>query len=301
MIPGRSGAGDEILRPEPATLDAARTVKARLGERKTAPIRRRFVERTDLSEPTPLARVLRGGRGGEVRLKLELSFLWFAAKPPHELNYPARAWATLLGLPDPEGRGTRRIREATIWLERNGFIVVEQHPGAPSVVTLLNEAGTGEAYELPGTAYQRLRAKPEKADAHRYIQVPDDFWTNGWIATLSGAAVAMMLVLYTELGNSPAATTDLWFSPRQASMRYGLSEDTRSKGLRELRAAGVISARQRSASRDAFDFRRLRNTYRLKPSRLADLAEVPVNVALSPPTDPHSAMLEDLVIKKSAK
>lgn len=297
-MPDRSGAGDEILRPGTATLDAALSVKSRLGERKTAPVRRKFVERADLSEPTPLARVLRGGRGGEVRLKLELSFLWFAAKPPHELNYPARAWATLLGLPDPEGRGSRRIRDATNWLERNGFVIVEQRPGAPSVVTLLNEAGTGEPYELPGTAYQRLRAKPEKADAHRYIQIPDGFWTNGWVAVLSGAAVAMMLVLYTELGNSPAATTDLWFSPRQASMRYGLSEDTRSKGLRELRAAGVINARQRSASRDTFDFRRLRNTYRLNPSRLADLAEVPVTVAPSPPTDPLSAMLEDIALKK---
>jgi len=37
---------------------------------------------------------------------------------PHDLAYPARAWATLLGLPDPAGRGARRINEAILWLEQ---------------------------------------------------------------------------------------------------------------------------------------------------------------------------------------
>jgi len=225
------------------------------------------------------------GGGGTVRVKLELTFLWFAANPPHDLAYPARAWATLLGLPDPAGRGARRINEAILWLEQHKLITVENRAGQPNVITLLSENGTGAPYELPGTAYNRLRSKKPAslADEHRYIQLPNELWTNGWLSLLSGAAIAMLLVLYTELGNRPTATTDLWFSPSQADQRFGLSEDTRSKGLRELRAAGLITARRRSVATDTFDFQRLRNVYHLEPERLQQPASLPEEIKLQPP------------------
>jgi len=35
---------------------------------------------------------------------------------------------------------------------------------------------------------------------HRHIELPDTLWTNGWIATLSGAALAMLLVLIRRAG-----------------------------------------------------------------------------------------------------
>ena len=149
-----------------------------------------------------------------------------------------RGWSSCagsrFGLPDPAGRGARRINEAILWLEQHKLITVENRAGQPNVITLLSENGTGTPYELPGTAYNRLRNKKPAslADEHRYIQLPNELWTNGWLSLLSGAAVAMLLVLYTELGNRPATTTDLWFSPHQADLRFGLREDTRSKGLR---------------------------------------------------------------------
>lgn len=269
--------------PSEAAIEIARSFEDRLksrtpGNRRThAPVRLRFVQRADPGEPTPLARALRGGRGGAVRFKLELSFLWVAAKPPHDLAYPARAWATLLGLPDPAGRGARRVNEAISWLEQNGLIEVETRSGVPNVITLLSEAGNGEAYELPGAAYSRLRNKSsEVADQHRYLQIPNAFWTNGWIGVLSGAAVAMLLVLYAELGNKRnPETTDLWLSPNQADLRYGLSEDTRSKGLRELQAAGIVSVRRQTVASNTFDFQRRRNVYRLHPQRLREQAESP--------------------------
>jgi hypothetical protein len=84
---------------------------------------------------------------------------------------------------------------------RNQLVKVEAQAGHPSIVTLLSEAGTGEPYELPGAAYNRLRnTKPrDRAEEHRYIQLTNELWTCGWIATLSGAALAMLLVLYAEL------------------------------------------------------------------------------------------------------
>jgi hypothetical protein len=292
-----------MRRPSPGALETAEIIERRLRgrtqarERTHAPIRRRFIERADTSKPTPLASALRGGRGGAVRLKLELSFLWFAAKPPHDLAYPARAWATLLDLDDPAGRGARRINEAILWLERHQLISVESRAGQPNVVTLLSETGTGDPYELPGAAYNRLRNKKPRdlAEEHRYIQLPNELWTKGWIPVLSGAAVAMLLVLYTELGSKNPEHTDLWFSPRQAELRYGLSEDTRSKGLRELRAAELITARRQPIAPDNFDFQRLRNVYRLEPQRLQDTASLPEEIKPPPPLTPTEALTADLI------
>ena len=158
---------------------------------------------------------------------------------------------------------------------------------------MLSENGTGTPYELPGTAYNRLRNKKPAslADEHRYIQLPNELWTNGWLSLLSGAAVAMLLVLYTELGNRPATTTDLWFSPHQADLRFGLREDTRSKGLRELRAAGLITAYRRPVATDTFDFQRLRNVYHLEPQRLLQPASLPKEIKLKAPPVPLSTRI----------
>lgn len=226
-----------------------------------------------------------------VRLKLELSMLWLAARAPHELIYSARAWAVLLDLPAAEGRGARRVQDAVRWLEQNQFIDIMLRLGQPSTVQLRSENGDGQPYELPGQAYNRLRNNREAAEAHRYIQLPNEFWTNGWLAALSGPAVAMLLVLYAELGQDPPATTDLWFSPRQADRQYGLSEDTRSKGLRELRATGLITARRKSITPDVFDFRRLRNVYRIVPARLDEFVSFQDEVP--PIKSPSQAREED--------
>lgn len=264
-----------MRKPSTATVAAAQTVERRLGARTTAPIRREFVERvTPTAGDPPLARMLRGGRGGAVRLKLELSFLWFAAKEPYRLTYPARAWATLLDLPDPSGNGARRVNDAVLWLEDQGFITVVTQPGQPNEITMLNETGNEKPYELPGQAYNRLRNTAE-AEAHRYFQLPNALWTSGWLQVLSGAGLAMLLVLYTELGRRDPLTTDLWLSPSQAEMRLALSEDTRSKGLRELRASGLVSASRRSISPDTFDFRRVRNVYHLNRAVMDQPAAVP--------------------------
>jgi len=291
-----------IRTPTHETLEVARAIKARLGKRDQAPVRVAFIGandsgRTEGQDP-PLARVLRGGRGGEVRLKLELSFLWFAVNPPHDLTYPARVWALLIGLEDPEGRGTRRVRQAIAALANAKLIDVSDRPGQPNRITLLDEGGEGAPYRLPGAAYNAARGSGEQW-RHRYIQLPDTLWTNGWMAALSGAALAMLLVLFAELGRKDPEVTDLWFSPSRASKVYGISEDTRSKGLRELRAAGLVSARRRAASRDVLDFKRVRNTYRLEMKRFDDEAAVPVGINPPKPLTPSQVQAERLLWRSS--
>lgn len=285
--------------PGADTLEVARLIKDRLGRRTAAPVRVSFIgahddDRDDDTDP-PLARLLRGGRGGEVRLKLELSFLWFAAAPPHDVSLPARVWAVLLGLEDPEVRGTRRVRQAIDALEGNHLIRVERQPGMPPRIWLLDEGAQDVPYTLPGAAFNAARNTPD-VWRHRYIQLPDTLWTNGWIATLSGAAIAMLLVLFAERGTDKSGK-ELWFSPKRADQLYGLSEDTRSKGLRELRAAGLVTARRRAASRNALDTRRVRNTYKLVDASFDEPASVPVKPEPLPPTSADDMLLLDSILK----
>jgi hypothetical protein len=101
---------------------------------------------------------------------------------------------------------------------------------------------------------------------HYYVKIPPVFWTNGWIAVLSGRAVAMLLTLLAERADKPE-TAEVWLSPGEAALRVGLSEESRSKGS-GTRGSWVGERRRRPVGRDVFDFRRLRNVYVLDLKRL---------------------------------
>lgn len=270
----------ELRRPTPLALSAAASVAKRNHDR-ALPLRRRFAERPDnIKKPTPLAQLLRGGRGGSVRLRLYLSYLWLGAAPPHELIYPARAWAELLDLKEPATAGARRIADAVRWLEKNQFVAVTNRAGAPNVVRLLSDTGSGKDYELPGAAYNRLRIKrPDIALIHRYIQLPAELWTSGWMAVLSPAALAMLIVLRIQVGAKDPDTEEVWIAPDYADKTYLLAEETRTRGLRELARAGLITIQRRQlVTTDSFDFRRFRNVYQLNLAALGKPAAVPIPV-----------------------
>lgn len=257
--------------PTPESLEVARLIKNRVGAREGAPLRTAFVGSVESvlygPEVPPLARLLRAGRSGDVRLKLELSFLWLAVRPPHDLELPNRVWAQLLDLTDPEGLGTRRIRQAIGALAEERLVDIEPRAGQPNRILLLDEGGSGRPYTIPGKAYNQARGKGDEW-RHRYIRVPEALWTNGWLPVLSAPALAMLLVLLAELGGRDAEDTELWLSPTVANRTFKLSDDTRSKGLRELQDRGIIEVRRRAAGRDVLDFRRMRNTHRLLLERL---------------------------------
>ncbi|MGW3669136.1 hypothetical protein [Streptomyces sp. NPDC005141] len=110
---------------------------------------------------------------------------------------------------------------------------------------------------------------------HRYIQIPQTFWTRGHIAVLSGAAVAMFLALLCENGGI-SEEVPLWFSPREAEGRFVLSEDTRSKGLRELGDAGLVATKRRPVNETDFQAAALymRNVHFLRMERLSETAAI---------------------------
>ncbi|MFD6419887.1 hypothetical protein [Streptomyces sp. NPDC060194] len=271
--------------PDAVTLKMAENA-ARRGRRR-AQVRYSFVERASLQdEPPPLARMLRGGgRGGHVRLKLFLSYLWLQRDDDaRELSVRHSAWATLLGLDDPGTAGARRISDAHAWLEQNKFISVTR-TGRQNLVTVLSETGTGAPWVAPGAAAKKEKENSARgvgivgltdmgAVVNRYFQVPQTFWTRGHIAMLSGAGVAMFLILLAETGG--LGEKALWFSPLQADTRFALSEDTRSKGLRELARAGLIKTKRRPVNESDFeaDAQHMRNVHYLQLDRLNETAEI---------------------------
>jgi hypothetical protein len=192
----------------------------------------------------PLARLLRGGRGGEVRLKLYLTMILIAARAPHDIeNVPARAWAETLNLDDPAGLGARRISDALRWLDEQRFISLTSRRGTPPTVRLRSALGDD-------TPFDRGRGV--------YLSVPVGLWEHHWITRLSGAGLALLLVLLDLQGGKNSASPPSLPGPLRR--RYGLSDDTWTRASRELRELGLLQIKKQPHGRD-FDFRRMRNTY----------------------------------------
>lgn len=249
-------------------LDVARDRGSQLSarvKRQHVAIRSAFIVSSDPKTPPPLTSILRGGRGGEVKLKLLLSMLWIGAKEPYDVTQPARVWAELIGLDEPSTKGAARVNAAARRLVEGKFLTVEKRPGQPSRLFLQNELGTGITYTHPGSHWRKADPGPS-ASAPRYTQLPVSLWTNGWVADLSAPALAMFLVLLEQTRGKNYH--DLWFSPSVAAKRYGLSEVTRRKGLAELELKGIILIDQAPVGRGTLSEIRRRNTYSVYLDRL---------------------------------
>lgn len=251
------------------SLDAARALARSLGRRVDGPVRKSFV-RPMTPEPglvAPLSKIYSGGRSGTVAIKLYLALVWQCAAPPFSTDKPARAWATLLDLEDPPGKGARRIKDALRTLAEANLIRLQARPGYPNVVTLLDESGSGAAYELPSSAYnlaQRHGAEEERLTALRYFKVPPALWIQGHMQKLSGPGLVMLLILLTE---KAGIGEKVWFSTEEFPKRYNISHKTRAAGTRELLSKGLLTVESQSLGprpgASAFDMRRRRKVYRL--------------------------------------
>jgi len=248
---GRScGSKASKFRRLPSELTLARAASA--AERvkgSDAPIARAFVRAGGLGHP-PLARLLRGGRGGEVRVKLYLSILWIARGDPYDTAFPARAWAELLGIEDAAGRGASRVADAIDWLDEHRFIRAERRPGYPPRLYLLSEDGSGQDY-----------AHPRQRNEY-YLKLSTRFWTRGWHAVLSGAAVTILLISLDQVYRPKGRNKEsFWLSPRRARELYGISPDTWLKGRTELARHDLLHTGRYIISDDPFAVIRIRNVY----------------------------------------
>ncbi|MFC8314182.1 hypothetical protein ACFUEJ_11230 [Gordonia sp. NPDC057258] len=244
-------------------------------------MRKVFVRRSDAGDPeAPMAALYRSGRNGAVAVKLYLALLWRCSAPPFDTDKPARAWATLLDLDDPENAGARRIKNAMKTLREAGLIEVLENPGYPNLVRLLDESGNREPYTLPSTAYTKAKqtgAKPGVLARQMYFKIPPQLWTDGYIQELNGPGLAMLLILLAEQGGEGEA---VWFSTTEFPQRYSISHKTRAAGTRELVNARLLTvdsesiAVKMSRAATTFDPRRRRKIYRLAPPAQSTVTEV---------------------------
>lgn len=261
-------------------LDEARLVAAQLSERigrGGAQIRNDFIVARSAAEPPAMTRLLRGGRGGgAVKLKVLLSMLWVAVAEPHDVTEPARVWATLIGLEDPAGRGAARVNAAIRTLTDAGYLRVDRRVGRPSRLFLMDETGNGENYTKPSAYWAPGVVRSDAvSDRYRYTGLPSDFWVNGWICVLSGSAVAMYLALLQQanLRSGEPTRHHFWFSPSVAARRYGLTDITRSKALRELEKHQLITITRQVTGRTLSHLRE-RNTFSVNIDRLRQVPSV---------------------------
>ncbi|GHH35791.1 hypothetical protein GCM10017774_21570 [Lentzea cavernae] len=246
--------------PTEAGTESARQLRrlVELSKRAGIQLPREFVRSAGSDRPPPLAKMIRGGRGGEVRLKLYLSLTLIAVKAPYGVRQMAgRSWASALALPAPESRGARRIGDALNWLCAEKLIALERDPARPPRIAMLSPVGDGTAYERPGS---------------RYTTLTTGFWTNQWITVLSSSAVALLLVLLDLQGGEKEQSNAPWLAGDQWP-RYGISPDTRTRATKELQRAGLLTVSRVPQGKE-FDYLRLRNTYWVHKERLEEPAEL---------------------------
>jgi hypothetical protein len=126
--------------------------------------------------------------------------LWVAVAEPFDVTEPARVWAELIGLDDPEGRGAARVNAAIRKLTEDQFLRVQRKPGMPSHVFLMNETGNGEEYTKPSDFWGPGGASSgeQPKERYQYTAVPSELWTNGWISLMSGPALTMFLAVLQQ-------------------------------------------------------------------------------------------------------
>lgn len=254
--PGPAAKKANELRPAPSedALRMLRSLVKRSRRGTGVPLSESFVRRENAASapPPPLTQLLRGGQGGEVRLKLYLTMSLLAVSPPYDIRpIPARSWAAALDLDDPGRNGARRISDAIDWLAEHKLLVAERRQGTPGTVQLLSQDGTGGPYTRP-------------SPVGRYVRLPLGLWEEGWIVRLSGTALALLIVLLDLQGGRAGPQ---WISPAQARRRYDLSPDTWTKGIKELKALDLVTVSRRPQG-DVFDYQRMRNTYWVHEDKL---------------------------------
>lgn len=200
----------------------------------------------------PLARMIRAGRA-DVRLGVYLCLLLRATDKPYDVrNNPTPAtWAEMLCLVDPKGKGARRVTSAFQWLERERLVELKPRAGRPPEVQLLDPAGSGGAFEAGFDT------------GERWVSVPQELWLRGWIFDLRETSLAVLLVLMDRLYKAKFPQ----FITRERHESYGLSEDTWTRGIRDLTDRGLLTV-GRVPIGDDLNFERLRNTYWIENRRL---------------------------------
>lgn len=214
----------------------------------------------------PLARMIQGRRGAEVRLKLYLSTALLAGSGnqhpiygPHSVfNVSGPAWARALCLGDPDRGGARRVAEAQNWLSRENLIAVDRRPGQEPVVRLRSADGDDRAWRRPTAPY---------------LSIPLGLWEHHWIWILDARELAVFVsLLDLQFGRTIAGVSGPQWLSSDDRGRYGLSPDSWRVASQRLEQLGLVETAMRDDLARDFETRRKRKTYRVLVDRLRDEA-----------------------------
>lgn len=168
-----------------------------------------------------------------------------ATKPPHDITEAAAMWARTLDL---SGSNTAKtaVSKAFARLEQVG-LVKRSRDGRRLCVTLLADDGEGGPYVHPHGA------------GAQYLKLPYVYWLGGYHRSLDLPSKAVLLIALS-LGDGfalPAEKVRNW---------YGISPDTFERGVKTLRAQGLLEVRQaaKPAPRTEAGFT-IENHYTLRP------------------------------------
>lgn len=170
--------------------------------------------------PGPLASFVRShhNRG----LDQYLLFHAAASGEKFGVTRPAKVWARALGF-GATPSALSAVSKNWAWLEREQLIARSRR-GRMSLITLLKEDGSGSQYLHPGKA-------------GGYFQIPYEYWFDGWHVRLDLPTKAVLLIALSLRDDFilPLEHADAW---------YGLSSATIGRGLRTLRARGLLRVRR---------------------------------------------------------
>lgn len=238
-----------VTRPAEEAIQRLEKAVTRSKRRSSVRLPQAFARDSHAKDPhPPLARVLAGG--GEIRLKVLVTVLMMATEPPHATKVASKDLAAMLGLRDPDGAGARRVNKAIRDLEGMSLVERKPRPGHVPGITVLNPEGAGGAYN------DLKLSRP-------YITLPITLWKRGWLISLSGRALALLIILREVTGGRTDNTA--WL-PGIRKEQYGLSPDTWTRASRELEEAGLLTV-----TTEVLSFQgepRRRNWYALHLDRL---------------------------------
>lgn len=189
----------------------------------TVPIHRSFVQQGPQGKPKPgpLAAFVKERR--ERALQLFLLAHAVASGGNFSVTEWSTTWARCIGLFDMTS-GPTAVSRAWSWLEAHRLIR-RKREGRHTKITILKEDGKGRRYTHP------------HAKGEHYLQLPFAYWTGDDQLhnnlTLPGKAMLLVcLSLTSPTFALPQARVPDW---------YGLSEDTATRGLNELRRFGILN------------------------------------------------------------
>lgn len=241
--------------------------------RTNIPVRRAFIRNSSSGGPAPLAELIRrGGRGGSVAVKLYVCLIWRCSAKPFNTRISPRQWAALIGLPDPNVSGARRVSNALNLLEDLNLLKLRRARGESSLITLLDESGDGTKYRSPSEASIK-----EHKERDRYFKIPVSLWTHerSYAQRMSSGSLAMLFLLLDSGSGVPttfAEGTEQWWSVEIFKKWYSVSGPMRTRGTKELIEMGLLYVRKEAVpsykGQGSFAKERVRNVYRLQNAAL---------------------------------